>query len=309
MKQRQLTRVTRRGQVTQLQFRRSGPALSIIRHLRAEQTIAEFEDGMLNSLTRLIAPAALIWGLFISTSTGYGAAITVVNPGFEDISGESPFNEFTFGPLNGWDLYDPGAITAGGEGGTFFIGTLTPTAPTFFTSGAPEGQRVGIAFNYFGSGGLGEYGMQQTLSATLQANMTYSLDVEIGNIASGTAQNGTFFDISGFPGYRVDLLAGGVLLAQDNNSLAGSIAEGEFATTNVSFSTGAAHAQLGQALQIRLVNLNVVDASAPNADLEVDFDNVRLNASSVPEPGMSGVAGICMGLMLLRRRRRSPLQD
>ena len=26
------------------------------------------------------------------------AEVAVVNPGFEDISGESPFNEFTFGP-------------------------------------------------------------------------------------------------------------------------------------------------------------------------------------------------------------------
>ncbi len=33
--------------------------------------------------------------------------INVVNPSFEDISGEKPVNEFTFGPLNGWQLYDP----------------------------------------------------------------------------------------------------------------------------------------------------------------------------------------------------------
>jgi hypothetical protein len=29
------------------------------------------------------------------------APLVVVNPGFEYISGESPFNEFAFGPLNG----------------------------------------------------------------------------------------------------------------------------------------------------------------------------------------------------------------
>lgn len=247
------------------------------------------------------------------TASVSAAPIPVTNAGFEDITGESPFNEFTFGPLNGWDLYDPGGITGGGEGGTFFIGTLMPTAPTFFTAGAPEGQRVGIAFNYFGSGGLGEYGMQQTLGTTLQANTTYSLDVEIGNIASGTAQNGSFFDLSGFPGYRVDLLAvggglppEGVLLAQDNNSLAGSIAEGAFATTNVSFTTGAAHPHLGRQLRIRLVNLNVVDPTAPNADLEVDFDNIMFDASpaAVPEPATTGVLGLCFTVALIRRRRR-----
>lgn len=241
------------------------------------------------------------------------APISVVNSGFEDITGESPFNEFTFGPLNGWDLYDPNLITGGGAGPTFYIGTLTPTAPTFFTAGAPEGQRVGIAFNFEGSGGLGEYGMQQTLSDTLQANTTYTLDVEIGNIASGIAQNGDPFDLSGFPGYRVDLVAvggglpaDGVVLAQDNNSLAGSIAEGDFANTTVSFTTGATHPHLGRQLRIRLVNLNVVDASAPLADLEVDFDNVRLDASpaAIPEPSATALTGLCLLAAIARRRRR-----
>lgn len=224
--------------------------------------------------------------------------VTVINPGFEDISGESEVNEFTFGPLNGWDLYDPGNITDGGDGPTYFIGTLRPTAPTFFTNGAPEGERVGIAFNFFGSGDAGEYGLVQTLSETLQANNDYVLNVEIGNIASGTATNGTFFNLDGFPGYRVDLLAGGVVIAQDNNTLAGAIPEGEFATSTVTFQTGDSHAQLGQQLGIRLVNLNQVDASFPAADLEVDFDNVRLSAApSVPEP--AGLIWVAAATMLL----------
>ena len=37
-----------------------------------------------------------------------------------------------------------------------------------------------------------------------------------------------FFDLSGFPGYAVQLLAGGVVVAEDHNTLAGSIPEGEF---------------------------------------------------------------------------------
>lgn len=242
-----------------------------------------------------------------SLSHVHAAPVTIVNSGFEDISGETPFNEFTFGPLNGWDLYDPGGITAGGAGNTYFIGTLTPDPPTNFTNGAAEGQRVGIAFNFAGSGGQGEYGMQQTLTETLQANQTYTLDVEIGNIASGTAQNGTFFDLDGLPGYRVDLMAGGVILAQDNNTLNGLIAEGEFGTSQVVFTTGATHAQLGQALQIRLVNLNQVDPLAPAANLEVDFDNVRLDVTSVPEP--SGL--FCLGLAVCcwqARRRKHHLE-
>ena len=65
--------------------------------------------------------AALLLPVF-----AFAAPVAVTNPGFEDISGETPFNEFTFGPLNGWNLYDPENITSGGAGATFFIGTLTP---------------------------------------------------------------------------------------------------------------------------------------------------------------------------------------
>ncbi|MEL6111037.1 MAG: hypothetical protein AAFU85_33940, partial [Planctomycetota bacterium] len=47
--------------------------------------------------------------------------VTVVNPGFEDTTGQSTFNEFTFGTPAGWDLYDPNGIV-GSEG--VFVGTL-----------------------------------------------------------------------------------------------------------------------------------------------------------------------------------------
>lgn len=248
----------------------------------------------------------------------FAAPIAITNPGFEDISGESPFNEFTFGPLSGWDLYDPGNITSGGAGATFFIGTLTPFYDDtleefrFFPSGAPEGQRVGIAFNFEGSGGNGEYGLQQTLGATLQANTLYTLQVEIGNIASGLALNNVYYDLNGFPRYRIDLMAGNTILASDNNTLAGSIAEGTFATSTVTFQTGGSHALLDENLTIRLVNLNVIDDDHPDddhpdADLEVDFDNVRLTADTVPEPGTAALLGLGAALLLnsARRSRRS----
>ena len=79
---------------------------------------------------------ALATGLVaLVTAAGTAAMPIVVNPGFEDITGELQQGEFTFGPLNGWELYDPGAITGGGQGPTFFIGTLSPTPPDFFTAG------------------------------------------------------------------------------------------------------------------------------------------------------------------------------
>jgi hypothetical protein len=214
--------------------------------------------------------------------------VAVVNASFEDIAGETPFNEFTFGPLPGWDLYDPGNVTSGGDGPQYYIGTLTPgevpSQPGViqnFPGGASDGQRVGIAFNFDGSGDGGEYGLEQTLTATLQANTNYSLSVDIGNIATGIAVSGQTFFLDGLPGYRVELLAGGTVIASDDSSLAGSIAEGEFGTSNVTFDPGASHPQLGQVLGIRLVNLNQTAGVPAGNDLEVDFDNVRLTATSL----------------------------
>lgn len=221
----------------------------------------------------------------------HAASIPVINHSFEDITGESPFNEFTFGPLNGWDLYDPGVITDGGDGPTYYIGTLTPFEEdpvgnpgvyVNFPDGAADGIRVAIAFNFNGSGGQGEYGLVQSLTDTLQPDSIYTLQVEVGNIASGTAMSGQFFNLDGFPGYRVDLLAGGVVVAQDNNTLSGTIPNGEWATSTVELITDDTHPQLGQALSIRVVNLNMVDPMFPNSDLEVDFDNVRLDIGPVP---------------------------
>ena len=248
------------------------------------------------------------------------APVLVVNPGFEDISAEVVLqNSFTFGALQGWDLYDPtgpGGTAGDGTGGQYFIGTLTPqpdpgSAGNFinFPAGALEGQRVGIAFDFVGNdvgNGGTEYGMQQILPNTLQANTHYALSVGIGNIDSGTSGNGTFFELSGFPGYRVDLLAGGTVIASDNNSLAGTISDGEFQISEVTFTVGAAHAQLGLALGIRLVNLNVIDATFPSSDLEVDFDDVRLSASPVSLPAMLPVMAFAfVGIAALRKRRSS----
>lgn len=219
--------------------------------------------------------------------------VAVVNGSFEDISGETPINEFTFGPLNGWDLYDPGAVTDGGDGPNYFVGTLLPSehfsepgVTQNFPGGAPDGVRVGIAFNFEPTGDGGEYGLQQTLVATLEADTIYTLSVDIGNIATGIAQSGQTFFLDGFPGYRVELMAGGTVIATDDNSLAGTIPEGEFRTSEITFNPGSTHALLGQPLGIRLVNLNQSAGVPDGNDLEVDFDNVRLTSTANSPPAI-----------------------
>lgn len=164
---------------------------------------------------------------------------------------------------------------------------------------------MGIAFSFEGTGGQGEWGLQQTLTATLQPFTQYTLQVEIGNIASGEDVAGNDYNLAGFPGYRLDLMAGAVVLEQDDNSLAALLAEGEFQTSTVTFTTGASHPQLGQALTIRLVNLNLVDNTTPTtatADLEVDFDDVRLDAIIIPEPATALLLVALPCLAATRRR-------
>ncbi|QDU90954.1 hypothetical protein Pla175_43680 [Pirellulimonas nuda] len=226
---------------------------------------------------------------WVVASAGYaiGAPLPIVNAGFEDTTGSAVhFNEFSFGALPGWELYDdPAGLIGAGASDPFYVGTLEPQpAPGMpgqfinFPAGAPEGVRVAIAYNRAGSDGQGGYGLQQTLVGTpLQPYRTYTLRVEVGNIASGQALSGEFFDLSGFPGYRIDLLAGGAPIASDMSLLSGSIPEGEFATSTVVFSAAPSDPRLGLDLGLRLVNLNQVDPLAPTADLEVDFDNVRLS--------------------------------
>lgn len=234
--------------------------------------------------------------------------ILVENGGFEDTSGQTEFNEFTFGTPTGWSLYDPNSISGPGV----FTGTLEPNGIDFFDEVAPEGVKVAILFNDQRQGD-GEYGFQQDFAEVLEANTRYRISVEVGNIGSGTAQNGVFYDLSGFPGYRVDLLAGGTVIAEDDNSLI--IPERQWDTSVVEFTTGDSHALLGQALSIRLVNLNVIpdgynEFNTP--DLEVDFDDVRFEMSSVPEPSsllFLTFSGIGLYVWHKRKKRDWPLKS
>ena len=78
----------------------------------------------------------------------------------------------------------------------------------------------------------------------------------------------------------MQLLAGNTTLAEDNDAL--SIAEGEFKTVTISFTTTAKEPNLGKPLQIRLLN------TLERSGLEVNFDDIRLSANprnlqSIPE--------------------------
>ena len=176
-------------------------------------------------------------------------------------------------PPPGWAVHGNG-INAQNRS----VGVLNPPAGSLYFDPIPHGVNVGVTFlmddpnNQTVFAGI-EAGLQQTLAATLRPHTRHTLRVLVGNLAP---QNGVPFAFSGFPGYRIDLMAGSTVLASDTNSLLPG--EGRFLESTVEVTTGAAHPALGQPLTIRLVNLN----AAPG--IEVNFDHVRLDTTPQHPP-------------------------
>lgn len=218
---------------------------------------------------------------FLLPSTANAALLTVNNFSFENPS-TAPAT-FTGDQASGpsdWSVYNTGDTNS-----FRYFGVWNPTTTDSYTDPVPDGVNVGVVFldNTFN---IAEAGLQQVLSSNLQVSTRYTLTVKVGNFDPGLTN--APWDFSGFPGYRVDLLAGGVLLASDNNTLAPD--EGRFLTSTVSYTVGASHANAGQALAIRLVNLN-------GTGVEVNFDDVQLDATTVPESSTLGL--VILGVVLL----------
>jgi hypothetical protein len=209
--------------------------------------------------------------------------VEVINPSFESPAIAAGTFQTTAPPA-GWSNYAYIDVFAGRD-----VGVLNPATTTLYADPAPHGANVAVVFLL--TGGPTESGIQQTLSTSLMAGMQYTLNVHVGNIAP----DGGPFNFTGFPGYRVALMAGGQEIAFDNNTL--TPGEGRFLESTVQFSAGASHALLGQPLGIRLVSLD-----GPSG-IEVNFDNVRLDATAVPEPSTWGLA--VGGLLVLVAARRS----
>ena len=189
------------------------------------------------------------------------APIPVTNHSFE--SPATPPNSFvTNAPPTGWTAYGDSL-----DFGNRTIGVLNPTTTALYLDPVPDGSNVGVTFLMPQMND--EAGLQQTLAATLETSTQYTLTVEVGNLAN----DGTPFPFEGFPGYRIDLLAGTTVIASDDDSLAPD--EGRFLTSVVQVTTGATHPNAGEPLTIRLVNLDAA------AGLEVNFDDVRLDATPI----------------------------
>lgn len=199
--------------------------------------------------------------VFISPKAD-AASINIVNPGFEAIRLQK--GGVAEKRVPGWQLYDPSRLIDGKDISSY--ATFNPL-PVFYPNGVSQGNN-GAGIFIVKPPGSGVVALTQKLRAVLRRNTTYTLKVDIGNIAPSP----DFRGIAGFPGYAVQLLAGGNIIAQDNDTV--KPAEGAWLTSTVTYTTQANDRHLGKQLEIRLVNPLLREGEDTN------FDHVRLDATT-----------------------------
>ena len=186
------------------------------------------------------------------------AMIPVPNAGFEDpVLAE---DDWSWLDVSGWTW-------VGGEG----PGIWHVTSADFDPVVAPEGQNVLYTENAVGDAG----GVAQVLTETFAANTDYTLTAEVGN---------SYYYY--FAGYSVQLLAGGTVIAEDNDTLWPDYMK--WATSTVQYTYDSADSVLvGQPLEIRLLNLGLDKDNPTDNTVGVEFDNVTLSYEAGAEPGVT----------------------
>jgi len=160
-----------------------------------------------------------------------------------------------------WTWLDvPGWTQVGGEGPGVWNVTTGDFAPVV----APEGENV----VYTENPALGvANGVAQVLTETFEADTDYTLAAALGN-------SWAYY----WSGYSVQLLAGGTVIAQDNNTRVPPDYM-LWGTSTVAYTYDAAHAGLvGQPLEIRLLNLGIDVDGRPGET--VGAAPAKLSASS-----------------------------
>ena len=213
----------------------------------------------------------------VQYSAGGAVSLNVNNYSFEAITFIA-HGTFLYSLPNGWTSYDPSNILSS----TNMLGVINAVGSPFL-NGTTQGTNAALVYLTINQPNI-VLGLQQTLTNTLQANTSYTLNVDVGNPQAGTSLpgssggGGVFYNFANFPGYRLDLLAGATVIAQDINSIGGTIPEGQFRTATLNCNSSGFPGLVGQNLTLRLVNLHA------GGGIEVDFDNVRLTASTSPVP-------------------------
>jgi len=197
--------------------------------------------------------------VFVCLSASAGAAeVTIVNPGFElPVLAD---DDWTWLDTPGWAHV--GAVGDAGDG------VWNPTISDFDPVIAPEGQNVLYTENP--PEGVAN-GVAQVLTETFAGVTDYTLTAEVGN-------SWEYY----YSGYSVQLLAGGIVIAEDYDTVWPDYML--WATSTVAYTYDPADSALvGQPLEIRLLNLGLDKDNPPAGDVVgVEFDNVILTSVTAP---------------------------
>jgi hypothetical protein len=175
-------------------------------------------------------------------------------------------------------------------GDAFYLGANPTSDPANGGSGYPGIDGENLAYVAADNPGSG---LSQTLAATLTANTVYTLTVTEG------ARNGTAGSPFVFLGSTIELLAGSTVIASATD-IVGPGAGNFKDQIAVSLDSSLFPSLLGENLTIELLTTNAATFYGAT-----DWDDVRLNASSVPEPSslLIGSTAAIIGFIALALRR------
>ena len=230
-------------------------------------------------MLRILAPAALV--LSALPAAAQAEAVFIKNASFE--SQVLADGQFIPGSVTDW-YNDVGPEH----------GAQNPLAATF--ASVPDGQNSAYVGSYltglFGAPVSGR--LSQVLGVSATKGMRYTLSVDVGRRGDG-------YDL---PIFTASLLSGGTTLASGTFTDA-DIAPGQFRTLTFSFD-----ALVNSAGPLRIAFQSFYDPAQGLAYRQVNFDNVRLDASPIPTTGVPEpaawalmIAGFGLAGAAMRRRR------
>lgn len=244
-------------------------------------------------MNKLLGKCSLLGALLAPFSLS-AILLPINNHSFEaTVIADGTFNTNSGSGPSGWGWSVFGTLS---ESPTRHVGVLNPNGTTLYPAGAPDGNNVGVVF-LDGPASGDAAGLEQTLSTGLQLNQTYTLTVDVGNIGNDINFPHNQFNFTDFPGYRLELLAGNTLLVSEEDAVVPT--EGTFVERSITITTTLAeHGSLvNDNLRIRLINQNA------GPGIEVNFDNVRLDATAVPEPNQIALLLSVSALIYFRRKK------
>lgn len=192
------------------------------------------------------------------------------------------------------------AVAPAGQGWSFTRtpaadgGILNPTSASYLGAtgnGTPtgaSGANIAYVFNINSVAPGMEMTISQTIGAILSEDTVYDLTVAVGNRLPGNPYGTTF------GGYRIELLAGGIVIAfveDEITPMAGTFEDVSFSI----FSGDIDPALYGESFTVRLSQTSLLQHAS------TDFDNIRFLATPIPEPSsllllLGGVALLRVGL-------------